>query len=57
MQVLLKAPWDWADLTGVKMNADDKQLLWYTCVCVCVCVYIHIYIYIYDMYIYINERR
>jgi hypothetical protein len=28
IHVLLKAPWDWADLTGVKMNADDKQLLW-----------------------------
>lgn len=27
-QVLLNAPWDWADLTGVKMNGDDKELLW-----------------------------
>ena len=28
VQVLLNAPWDWADLTGVKMNGDDKELLW-----------------------------
>jgi phosphatidylinositol 3-kinase len=28
IHILLKAPWDWADLTGVKMNAEDKQLLW-----------------------------
>ena len=27
-QALLKAPWDWADLTGVKMNGEDKELLW-----------------------------
>ena len=28
IQVLLNAPWDWADLTGVKMNLEDKELLW-----------------------------
>jgi len=28
IETLLKAPWDWADLTGVKMNVEHKELLW-----------------------------
>jgi len=28
IEALLKAPWDWADLTGTKMSTEHKQLLW-----------------------------
>lgn len=28
IEALLKAPWDWADLTGTKMSPEHKQLLW-----------------------------
>ena len=28
IDLLLQAPWDWADLTGTKMTSEQKELLW-----------------------------